>query len=280
MQHTRIVIIFAATALLGRAQWLSYQDPKTPRTKDGKANLSAPAPRATNGKPDLSGVWQAESTPPDELKRLFGDVGKFGVPGDDASTFNKYFLSLLADYKFAGAPLRPEFAPLLRQRASNHDAEHPTTHCLPVGVPANMLLPSPFKIIQTPSVIVTLYEGFEGQRQIYTDGRKHPADPEPTWLGYATGQWQGNTLVVDMDGFNDKSWLDAVGSPHSDALRVVERFHRRDFGHMDVEVTIDDPKTYTAPFTIKFAELLLPDTDILEYFCPENERDRPHLAKQ
>lgn len=147
-----------------------------------------------------------------------------------------------------------------------------------MGVPANLLVPAPFKIIQTPTVLVMLYEGFERQQQIYIDGRRHPSDPEPLWLGYATGKWEGNTLVANIGGFNDKSWMDAIGQPHSEALQVTERFQRRDFGHMDVEVTIDDPKVCTKPFSFKFAELLVPDSDVLEYICTENERDAARLA--
>ena len=279
-RSTRIALILAGTALLSHAQWLSYHDPAIPRTKDGKPNFSAPAPRASNGNPDFSGVWQAEGTPPDEMKRLFGDLSKFAVPGDDPSTFNKYFMSVVADFKPGEAPLRAEFAPIMRQRADNFGSDHPTRHCQPMGVPANILIPSPFKIVQTPTVIVLLFEGFERQQQIYIDGRKHPTDPEPLWLGYATGQWKGDALVVDVDGFNDKSWLDAFGYPHSEALHVIERLRRRDFGHIDVEITIDDPKVYTRPFTFKFAELLVPDTDVLEYICAENEKDGAHLASQ
>ena len=128
------------------------------------------------------------------MKRLFGDIGKFAVPGDDPSTFNNYFMSVMADFKPGDAPLRPEFAPLLRQRAANLAADHPTRHCQPMRVPANILAPGPFKIIQTPTVIVMLFEGFERQEQIYIDGRKHPSDPEPLWLGYATGKWDGKKL--------------------------------------------------------------------------------------
>ena len=125
-----------------------------------------------------------------------------------------------------------------------------------------------------------LYEVDNTRRQVYTDGRKLPVDPQPAWLDYSIGTWEGDTLVVDTAGFNDKSWLDAFGHPHSEALRIQERFHRRDFGHMEVQVTIDDPKTYTKPFTIKFNQLLVPDSDILESFCNENEKDRPHLASR
>jgi hypothetical protein len=279
-RHLSIAAIVVGITLFANAQWVSYRDPATPRTKDGKPNLFAPPPRAANGKPDLSGVWYVQSTPAEELKRQFGDLSAFAVPGDDPGTFNKYFLDILADFKFDQEPVRPEFAGLLRHRAANSGADHPTTHCQPMGAPANMISPAPFKFIQTPTVIAMLFEGFEGQRQIYLDGRKRPGDAAPTWLGYATGKWEGRTLVVNTDGFNDKSWLDAFGHPHSEALRVVQRFQRRDFGHMDVEVTIDDPKVYTQSFAVKFTELLQPDTDILEYICNENERDRIHLEQR
>ena len=152
------------------------------------------------------------------------------------------------------------------------------TRCLPIGIPADDLLPGPFKIIQTPELILVRNEYENTFRQIYMDGRKPPADPEPLWLGYSVGKWEGDTLVVDTVGFNDKGWLDGMGHPHSEALHVTERFHRRDFGHLDVEVTIDDPKVYTKSFSVKFTELLHPDSDVTEYFCNENEKDRPHIG--
>ena len=139
--------------------------------------------------------------------------------------------------------------------------------------------PFPHKIVQTPGLIMVLYEGDGRYRQIYTDGRKHTPNPEPSWLGYSIGKWEADTLVVDTVGFNDKSWLDAFGHPQSEALHLTERFHRRDFGHMDLQITIDDPKMYTRPFTIKYAQRLLPDTDILETVCTENEKDRTHLDR-
>ena len=123
-----------------------------------------------------------------------------------------------------------------------------------------------------------LLEVDNSHRQIYTDGRPLPADPQPSWQGYSIGKWEGDTLVVDSAGFNDKSWLDAIGHTHSEALRVQERYRRRDFGHMEMQVTIDDPKTFTKPFTFKVNQLLIPDSDILETVCTENEQDRAHLA--
>jgi hypothetical protein len=272
----RIVCILAALAgaAFGNAQWLNYPTPGTPRTPDGKPNLTAPAPLAANGKPDLSGVWQVEPTPASEMKRFFGDLSVENVLGDSSTAYSKYLVNILQDFKPDETPLRPEFADLIRQRRKE---VYPLTRCLPVGAPADDLLPGPFKIIQTPGLILVRNEYENSFRQIYTDGRKAPADPEPLWLGYSVGKWEGSTLVVDTVGFNDKGWLDGIGHPRSEALHVTERFQRRDFGHLDVEVTIDDPKVYTRSFSIKFTELLQPDGDVTEYFCSENEKDRSHI---
>src|ERR1700730_8347277 len=275
-----LVALISSSASNGaNAQWLNYPTPRSPRTPDGKTNLTAPAPRV-NGKPDLSGIWLAEATPLDELTRLFGDLAPLSVPGDDARTFSKYIFNILADFKRDEEPIQTEAAAVFRQRAPGAGKDFPTSHCLPAGVPTALMIPIPFKIIRTPGLIAMLFEGDNTIRQIYTDGRKHPADPFPLWLGYSVGKWEGDTLVVETVGFNDKSWLDATGHPHSDALHVVERFRRRDFGHLDVQVTIEDPKMYTRPFAITFTELLQPDTDILELFCNENEKDRAHLGQQ
>ncbi len=207
------------------------------------------------------------------MKRLFGDLSADQALGDTSAAFSKYLVNILADVKPEDSPLRPEFVEILRQRSK---VETPLLHCLPIGIPADDLLPGPFKIIQNPGLIVIRNEYENTFRQVYTDGRKPPADLEPLWLGYSVGKWEGDTLAVDTVGFNDKTWLDGIGHPHSEALRVTERFRRRDFGHMDVEVTIDDPKAYTKSFSVKFTELLQPDSDVTEYFCSENEKDRSH----
>jgi hypothetical protein len=271
-----VLIALTAASVSAHAQWLNYPTPGTPRTRDGKPNLSAPARRASNGKPDLSGVWQVEPTPFDELTRLFGDLSAFSVPGDSPFAFSKYLVNILVDFKPGEVSLRPEFADLFHRRAKE---DTPLLHCLPIGIPADDLLPGPFKVIQTPGLILIRNEYENTLRQIYMDGREPPADPEPLWLGYSVGRWEADTLAVDTVGFNDKSWLDGIGHPHSEALHVLERFHRRDFGHMDVQVTIEDPKVYSEPFSIKFTERLLPDSDTLEYFCNENERDQSHSKR-
>ena len=268
--------VLLSAGFCAQGQWVNHPTPGAPRTKDGKVNLSAPAPRV-GGRPDLSGLWQVEPSPLEEMTALYGDVGALAVPGDDPRTFNKYLFNILADFKPEESPLRPEFNELLGNRAKVLGLGIPTSHCLPGGIPFGTLLPFPTKIIQTPGLIVMLLEADGTLRQVYTDGRRHPADPQPLWMGYSVGRWEGDTLVVDTRGFNDKAWLDGLGHPHSEDMRVTERFRRRDFGHMDVQITIDDPKTYTKPFSVKVTHRLLPDTDIMELYCAENEKDRKHL---
>ena len=275
----RVHSLWILIALIGappgaRAQWLNHPTPGTPRTADGKPKLTAPTPRASNGKPDLSGIWQAESTPVAELMRALPggiDVLGEGVP-------SKYLINILTDVKPEDSPLQPAAAESYRQRMQSAGRDFPTSRCLPAGIPAANLLAIPFKLIQTPNEIVLLYEYDTTFRQIFTDGRKLPDDPQPAWLGYSVGKWENDWLVIDTIGFNDQAWLDALGHTHSDALHVTERFHRSDFGHIEEEVRIDDPKTFTKPFSIRFNLRLIPDTELLETFCSESEKDRVHLT--
>jgi hypothetical protein len=278
-RKNRIGIMLAGALMCAHAQWLNQPSPGTPRTPDGKPNLAAKTPRASNGKPDLSGVWQTEFAPPGENTRLLGDlIEAFVEPGDDPRTFSKYFFNILADFKPDQSPMLPAAAELFRRGTANSRTGNP---CLPTGLPAvEILAYAPFKIVQTPGLTIVMYEVDNTRRQIYTDGRKLPTDPQPAWLGYSVGRWEGDTLIVDSAGFNDKTPLDIFGHPHSEAMRIQERFRRRDFGHLDLEVTIEDPKMYTKPFTIKVTELLIPDSDILESICNENEKDREHIVRR
>jgi len=213
-----------------------------------------------------------------EIERLLGKDLTVGlVPGDPIDTFSKYFYTILADFPPEQAPIRPEALAIMRNRPKDYVS--PTQRCLPEGVPRADLISFPFKIVQTPQQLVVMYEIDDTRRQIYTDGRKLPVDLSPAWLGYSVGRWEGETLVVDTAGFNDQGLIDAGGHPQGEQLHVQERFHRIDFGHMDLQITIDDPKTYTKPLTFKVTELLLPDTDILESFCAENEKDRAHMSR-
>lgn len=265
MRNFWTATVFVGTCLCAQAQWLNQPIPGAPRTPDGKVNMTAPAPRV-NGKPDLSGVWQVEAEP-----RAPG--GLFGL---GESPNSKYFRDILSDFKPGEEPLTPLGADTLRKH-TEAATKSPSLNCLPDGVPHGDLLPEPFKVIQTPTEVLMLYEVETIFRQVFTDGRKLPTEPSPTWMGYSVGKWDGDTLVINTMGFNDLSWLDARGHGHSDAMRVEERFHRRDYGHMDVEVTLEDPKFFTKPFTIKFVEGLLPDTDVFEHVCAEDEKDAAHM---
>jgi len=212
------------------------------------------------------------------MKRLFGDgVDAIQVPGMEIDTVSKYGINVLQDFTPETAPVRPQVADVLARRRDGGPEVLPATHCLPLGIPLSTMLSEVTKIVQTPGLILIMLE-LGGTRQIYTDGRKHVADPSPSWLGYSVGTWEGDTLVVDTVGFNGKSWLDIIGHPQSEAARLTERYRRRDLGHMDVEITIDDPTWYTKPFTVKVTHLLQADTDILEYFCNENELDRRRMG--
>jgi hypothetical protein len=274
MNYTTLALGIVIAAATANAQWLSYPDSRTPRTKDGKPNLTAPAPRA-NGNPDLSGVWELEETPMNELKRAIPpDFFELQVDVPGAS---KYVLNFLWDFKPEDDPSRPETKALVEQRGKNSGKDLPTSRCLPGSIPFSIMI-LPFKIVQTPRQMVMLFEHYDPARQIYTDGRPLPTDPNPSWMGYATGRWQGDTLVVESAGFNDKTWLDAFGHPRSESARMTERYRRRDFGHMDVEVTVNDPKYYTRAFTVKLPFHLIPNSDVLEAVCAENEKDRVHLA--
>ncbi len=275
MPSSRVIALFALVSSAAHAQWINYKEPGVPRTPDGKVNLSAPAPKAWDGKPDLSGLWTHDQTPVEELERLYGkEITKGDVPGMEIETVSKYAFNLLVDFKESEAPMRPKTAEIFRNRKQT---DFPPTNCLPSGIPFAVLVSEPIKIVQAPKLTLILFEG-EDPRQIHTDGRELPKQFDATqWLGYSVGKWDGDKFVVDTAGFNDKSWLDAMGHPHGEALRMRERYHRRDFGHMDIEMTFDDPEFYTKPFTVKVPFHLVPDADIFEYICNENEKDRVHM---
>ena len=235
------------------AQWIKYPTAGIPRTAEGKPDLSAPAPRTSDGRLDLSGLWKAPS--------------------------GKYLLNLAADLKPEEVPFQPWAATLYKQRQDNLAKDRPTAHCIPHGVPDQMAVAGyPFKIIQAPGLVLILFEEMTHYRQIFTDGRALPKDPNPTLLGYSVGRWEQDALVVDTTGFSpDLSWLDDPGHPHTDALHVTERFRRADFGRLEIRITIDDPKAYTKPWTVTENFNLLPDTELIENYC-ENEKDSGHLV--
>lgn len=286
MRRGLLVVCLSLVFVSGRgatAQWLNYKTPGVPRTPDGKPKLDAPAPRDASGHPDLTGVWLHELIPVDEIRRLFGprvdELRKVDAPGMEIGTQHKYGLNILLDFKPEESPMRPDAAAAFLRRLSGPPLDSCSVNGV-AGFPLAGLLSEPIKIVQAPRLTMVMYEAAGNFRQIYTDGRKFPDEFNlPAYYGYSIGRWDRDTFVVETAGFNDKTPLDVMGHAHSDALHVVERFRRRDFGHLDVEMTFDDPKLYTRPFTIRVPHDLLADADIFE-MIPENEKDCSHIRKQ
>jgi hypothetical protein len=275
MQISFFAVLMTATLVPGlQAQWPSYPDHGVPRAPDGKPKLDGPAPRTPDGKPDLSGVWETARPP----GRGRGQAGTAAPPELSAGPPLATFRDVGSGFK-EGLPLQPWARDLLKRRMAENDKDNPDAHCLPLGLMQLHMHPQPRKIIQTPSEIIILYEAQSGLRQIFTDGRLLPSlDAQPWWYGYSVGHWEGDTLVVETNGFRDDVWLDINGSPLTNAGRMIERFRRPNYGNLEIEVTIDDPKVYTAPFTVKVSQHIMPDTELIEFICNENDRSQPHLV--
>jgi hypothetical protein len=260
---TVVAVIFLIASPL-HAQWVKYPSAGSPRTADGRPIMNAPAPQDRNGRPDLSGLWGAEKTrpcPPNgcddmQISEQFLDIG-WRVPG--------------------GLPYQPWAAELAAKRTADIRKDDPQAHCLPTGIVRMHTTPLFRKVVQTAELIVILNERSASYRQIFTDGRPLPVDPQPSWTGYSSGRWEGDVLVVRTTGFRDGVWLDAKGSPLTEAGTITERFHRVDFGNLEISITVDDPQAYTRPWTTTLKQYLLPDSELIDYICNENERDINHF---
>ena len=243
-----LTLAFTALAATAFAQWTDVPPSPGPRTPDGRPDLSAPAPRFPDGTPDLSGVWN----PP-----------------------NGYVRNIARDLK-GEVPFQPWAKALYDERAAGlHWKKEPDANCLPQGVPKVLVAPAPWRIVQTPRIVFFVHEAFNLWWQAFTDGRQFAAhaDVTPTWHGYSTARWDGDTLAIDTRGFNGEVWLDQLGKPSTERLHVTMRLRRRDFGHMDIQIAIDDPGAYTAPWNVAVEVALQPDTELMEFICLENERD-------
>ncbi len=247
------------------AQWLKHPTPGVPRTSTGAPNLNAPAPRASDGKPDFSGIWEPTKN------RRCPPNGCFDM--EVPEEFFNFGWSLKN-----GLPYQPWAATAVKERMEQNGKDDPVTHCQPPSVLQLHTTPQLRKILRQPDLLVILSEFAVGYRQIFTDGRPLPVDPNPSFVGYSSGKWDGDTLVVQTIGFKDGLWIDRNGSPLTDAAKLTERFRRVNYGKLEIEVTVDDPKAYTAPWTITLGFSIVLDTDLLEYHCLENERDIPHLV--
>jgi hypothetical protein len=265
MRIIRVILFFVLTLIPAGAQWLHYPTAGVPRLPGGAPNLGAPAPRTQGGVPDLSGIWIAEENRPcppyncDDMltPQEFWDIG-WSLKG--------------------GLPYQPWVTALIKQRGETHGMGDPTARCLPGGIVKTYTDPLLRKVVQVPGVIIILTERNASYRQIFTDGRPLPEDPQPSANGYSSGTWEGDTLVVRTSGFQDGIWLDRKGSPLTEAATLTERFRRVNYGKLDIDLTVDDPKAYTAPWTVTLHQNLKPDTDLVDYVCLENEKDQRHIV--
>ena len=261
------VAVLLAPATLA-AQWPPFKSVAAPRSADGRVNLLGPAPRTPDGKPDLSGIWDKgllpQEVPPPSLfsgsgpSQAFRDL-KAALPGD--------------------LPMLPWAAQLKATRFGQNSKDHPDAHCLPLHPIQLHLHPQPRKIIQSPDLVMILYEANDGRREIFLDGRPlPPGDVQPWWYGYSIGRWDGDSLVVESAGFKDQTWIDEYGTPASDRLRLTERLRRINFGTLEIQVTVDDSKTFTRPFTFTLQQRLMADTELIEFVCGENNLSAARLV--
>ena len=268
-----VLSLAVGVAAPGFGQWLHYPTEGVPRNADGSPNLSAPAPRLADGHPDLSGIWHAYSArrckdAQGRFTPCFVEIGGSPLGGN-----------LGRDLPGGSLPYKPDVAAMVQQRHADLSRDDPHVRCLPDNPPRTWTLPHLTKIIHTPKLLVMLYEVNAMYRQIFIDGRPMPKDPDPGWNGYSTAHWDGDTLVVETAGFRDGLWIDTWGSPMSDQAKMTERMHRPDYGTMDIQLTIDDPKYYTNPFTVNLKEELWVDTELIDEFCLENEQSYDRMQR-
>jgi hypothetical protein len=264
-----VAIVLAAGSASLSAQWLHYPTAGVPKNPGGSPDLTAPAPRASDGKPDLSGIWEPipqptqQPTPQPVNPAIQQRVSQFWNIGAGLE---------------AGLPYQPWAADLRKAREAEQSKDNPDVRCLPLGILQMHAHPFPRRIVQVPGYVAILHERDMEYRQIFTDGRALPRDPQPSWNGYSSGKWEGDTLVVETNGFRDGLWADYNGSPITSAAKITERFRRLNYGTLEIEVTVDDPKGYTKPWTVRLKQSIVLDADLLEYVCLENEKDVSHMV--
>jgi hypothetical protein len=264
------VLMFVMIAVIGVpspgfGQWLKYPTEGVPRKADGTPDLAAPTPRLPDGKPDFSGIWHAGNRNPCKP-----GTGEFIDCGSEIGG-SRLARNLGRDLP-GGLPYQPWAAELVKKRTAEDAVDDPHVRCLPDNPPRPWGLPHLTKAVHTPKLLVLLYEVNAMYRQVFIDGRPMPVDPTPGWNGYSTARWDGDTLVVETTGFRDDLWLDTSGSPMSDAAKMTERMRRPNYGTLEIELTVDDPKVYTKPWTVNLVQLIELDTELIDEFCLENEK--------
>lgn len=255
---TAACLVASLVCMPAAAQWPAYPTPNVPRTPDGEVDLDGPVPYTDEGHPDLSGLWRVPRGDRPPAPAGAPPVAGFRDVGENIE---------------GGLPFRPWAAALRAEREANGSRNNPEAHCLPMGNMQFHTQGAPRRYAQTPGLLIILYEASMGYRQIFTDGRPSPDnDPQPWYYGYSTGHWEEDTLVVTTTNFRNGEWLDILGSPLTDAATVTERFTRPSFGRMHIDITVDDPKAYTAPWTVRVNQEIMVDEELIEFVCLENQR--------
>jgi hypothetical protein len=259
------------------AQWPPYPTAGVPKTPEGKPDLTAPGPRTSDGKPDLSGLWLRGDG---QLGPAGGGTLRAPAPSFSIGPPVTTFRDVGANFK-EGLPLQPWAADLVKARRAVNSKDNPDAHCLPMGLMQFHNHGQPRKIVQTPGLVIIMYEANYGLRQILMDGRTLPTkDAQPWWYGYSTGKWDGDTLVVETSGFRDDGWLDIIGNPLTDAAKLTERFRRPNYGTLEIDITVDDPKAYTKPWTVRVNQRIMLDGEMIEFICLENQQFESYLKGQ
>ncbi|MEY4641807.1 MAG: hypothetical protein RLZZ227_1801 [Pseudomonadota bacterium] len=260
----RPVLVVALGACLAAtnlsAQWLSVPTAGAPRV-DGKVDMAAPAPRLPNGRPDLSGIWISDPTP----------VGQESPSSSDGLSSGRHMQDMGVDMP-DGLPYQPWLVPLVEERTANLAIDDPHIRCLPDNFLRAYGLPHLLKFVHTPDLLVVLNEMNAGYRQVFTDARALPDDPTPSWQGYSSARWEGDTLVVDTIGIRNGTWIDWHGSELTESAKVREEISRPDYGHLDIKVTVDDPGAYTQPWSVTLRERIVVDAELIDEVCLENEQ--------
>jgi hypothetical protein len=275
MRHATYALVVTAGLLVPAqltAQWVNYPSAAVPRRPDGKVNMAAPAPRMADGRPDLSGLWMTAepnrgagrgTAPPVNVPDEAGDQGNV--------TASRQMRDIGIDLP-GGLPYQPWLIPIVKERTANEAIDDPHIRCLPDNFLRAYGLPHLLKFVHSPQLLVVLNEMNAGYRQVFTDGRPLPKSPNPSWQGYSSAKWSGDTLVIDTIGLRDDTWIDWNGSVLTEAAKVREEIRRPDFGHLEIKVTVDDPKAYTKPWSVTLKQRIVVDTDLIDEICLENEK--------
>jgi hypothetical protein len=273
-QSSRLALIAAIGLVCGSipavAQWLKYPTAGVPRTADGKVNMSAPTPRLPDGKPDFSGLWLTANGFCPQGAREDSLVCGLELP------MGREGINMGASLP-GGLPYQPWLAALVKERTATEAKDDPHVRCLPDTFLRAYSLPHLLKFVQTPGLLVMLNEMNAGYRQVFLDARPLPEDPVPSWQGYSSASWSGDTLVVNSIGFRDDLWIDWNGSVLTEAAKVRERIRRPDYGHLEIEVTVEDSKAYTKPWTVTLKQRLAVDTELVDEICLENEKSAQRM---